>query len=200
MTRNSILSLLPIFVFACGGAASESPPSTTSATSAPAASSAPASSNSAPDANATANANVPYSSAVLTIPDPAAPDDKTRSVHIEVPSVATAQVSGATVNVIAGKRFAMSITEQASTDLHDMVKSFGTPQSAVQNAHVEKIKEDVLVYTGTDLGRAGYHFEAFVQTASPAHSYACADSGLTKVELTREDVDEMIRACKTLKH
>lgn len=93
----------------------------------------------------------------------------------------------------------MSIVEQGSADLHETVNSFATPQSAVQSAHVEKIKDDLLVYTGTELGRAGYHFEAFVQAANPAHSYACSDSGLLKVELTRTDVDAMIRACKTLK-
>ena len=136
---------------------------------------------------------------VLSIPDPAAPDDKSKSLHLETPSGATVQVSGATVNVLAGPRFAMAVTEQGTVDLHDMVKAFGTPQGGVENAHVEKIKDDMLVYTGTDSGRGGYHFEALVQTANPVHAYACADSGLLKVELTREDVDAMIRACKTLK-
>src|SRR5690349_7583892 len=126
MNRNRVVSV-PILLFAWGGGVSESPPpSTTAATSASAAPAASASPSAAPVASAT---TTPYVSAVIAIPDPAAPDDKTKSLRIEVASGATAQVAGATVNVVAGPRFATAIVEQGSADLHETVNSFATPQS-----------------------------------------------------------------------
>lgn len=190
----------PLFVVACGGAASETPPpAATASTPTAVASNRPPAASSDPASAASANA-APLPSAVVAIADPAAPDDPSRVLHVEAPGGATTQVSGTTVNVLAGPRFGMAVTEQGGLDLHETAKSYETPRSAVQNAHVEKINDEVLVYTGTDLGRDGYHFIALVETANPKHAYACSDSGLLKVELTRADVDAMIRACRSLKH
>ena len=139
------------------------------------------------------NAIASDDSGLLTIPDPAAPNDKNKKVSFDGLPGTTATLDGSNATVNNGPHFSFYV-KPGTDDLHERMK---TVASSVQNAHVEKIKDDLLVYTGTDGGRAGYHFEALVTVGKSA--YVCTDAPSTKVELTRTDVDAMIRVCKTIK-
>ncbi len=139
------------------------------------------------------NAIASDDSGLLTIPDPAAPNDTAKRVSFDGLPGTTATLDGPNATVVNGARFAF-VVKQGTDDLHERVRALA---SSMPNSHVEKIKDDLLIYSGTDNGRGGYHFEALMTLGKS--SYVCSDAPTLKTELTRTDVDAMVRVCKTIK-
>ncbi|MEO8797839.1 MAG: hypothetical protein ABI551_08140 [Polyangiaceae bacterium] len=139
------------------------------------------------------NAIASDDSGLLTIPDPMAPNDTAKKVSFDGLPGTTATLDGPNATVMNGAHFAF-VVKQGTDDLHERMKALA---SSMPNSHVEKIKDDLLIYTGIENGRGGYHFEALVTLGKS--SYVCSDAPALKIELTRTDVDSMVRVCKTMK-
>lgn len=195
------IKMFPLFIVfaACGGGVSTDRatiPPAPAPTFGSAAKQAPDITKTGPDAQPPVkdpNAIASDDSGLLTIPDPAAPNDKAKKVSFDGLPGTSATLDGPNATVTNGARFAF-VVKQGTDDLHERMKALG---SALPNLHVEKIKDDLLVYTGTQNGRGGYHFEALVTLGKS--SYMCSDAPTLTTELTRTDVDSMVRVCKTIK-
>jgi hypothetical protein len=213
MTRVSpVLTMLAVgLVVGCGG--SQSSPATpveSTAASVPsaAASAAPASAPApAPDGDGVkADTMKPVdsvadASGMLSFPAPSIANEPTHpTLHMQVAKGTRAHAEPTHVQITGGPHFDFVINVQISSvdDYPDKMKD------SIKNLKVVQKDDDAVVYSGTESRKkddgsgdeekhGGFHFLVLKGAGS---GFQC--NGWAKVDLTKKDVDAMVKACQSL--
>jgi hypothetical protein len=206
---SSVLSTFVVGVLVgCGGSkpspAAPGEPAASSAPSAAASAAPPA----APDSDAVKPDtfkpvdSVADASGLLSFPAPSiAIDAQHPMLHMQVPKGTRAHADATSTQISGGPHFSFAVNPNLSSvdDYPDNMKD------QIKNLKVVTKDDDMVVYSGIESRkrddgsgqadtRGGFHF--LVTRGGVGAGFQCND--WAKVDLTKKDVDAMVKACKSL--
>jgi hypothetical protein len=116
---------------------------------------------------------------------------------IDAPDGATWEEKFTNTTITKGKNFQIMISA-GREDISGMKKAHAGPDSVIKNVKVYDVDEkDTLLYQGVLFGKTGYHFVTNIKVGKSI--FKCQDWKKPDGVYTKADVEEMLKACKTLK-